>query len=49
VANAQQIAGSIEPFYGKPASEKLFALLAEHYGAIRDHLDATVAGSASHQ
>ena len=46
VANAQQIAGSIEPFYGKPASEKLFALLAEHYGAIRDHLDATVAGSA---
>lgn len=49
VANAQQIAGSIEPFYGKPASEKLFALLAEHYGAIRDHLDATVAGSASQQ
>lgn len=49
VANAQQIAGSIEPFYGKAASDKLFGLLAEHYGAIRDHLDATVAGNASQQ
>ncbi|MBP6607847.1 MAG: hypothetical protein KA240_19375 [Nitrospira sp.] len=49
VANAEQIARSIEPFYGKAASDKLFALLAAHYGAIRDHLDATVAGSASQQ
>lgn len=49
VANAEQIARSIEPFYGKPASDKLFALLAGHYGAIRDHLDGTVAGSASQQ
>jgi hypothetical protein len=32
VANAEQIAKSIEPFYGKPASEKLFSLLAGHYG-----------------
>lgn len=49
VANAQQIAGSIEPFYGKPASDKLFTLLAGHYGAIREHLDATVAGDAARQ
>ena len=49
VANAEQIAPSIEPFYGKPASDKLFTLLAGHYGAIRDHLDAIVAGSASQQ
>jgi hypothetical protein len=49
VANAEQIAGSIAPFYGKPASDKLFALLAGHYGAIRDHLDATVAGNAAQQ
>ncbi|MCS6287905.1 MAG: hypothetical protein H8K10_02880 [Nitrospira sp.] len=49
VANAQQIARSIEPFYGKSASDKLFTLLAGHYGAIRDHLDATVAGAASQQ
>ena len=49
VANAEQIARSIEPFYGKAASDKLFTLLAGHYGAIRDHLDATVAGAASRQ
>lgn len=49
VANAQQIAGSIEPFYGKPATDKLFTLLAGHYGAIRDHLDATAAGNAAQQ
>ncbi|MCI1279143.1 MAG: hypothetical protein LKG23_09195 [Nitrospira sp.] len=49
VANAEQIARSIEPFYGRAASDKLFTLLAGHYGAIRDHLDATVAGSASQQ
>lgn len=44
VANAQAIAGSIEPFYGKAASEKLFGLLAGHWGAISDYLDATRAG-----
>jgi len=49
VANAEQIARSIEPFYGKPAADKLFTLLAGHYQGIRDHLDATVAGSASQQ
>ena len=49
VDNAEQIAGSIEAFYGKPASEKLFSLLAGHYGAIRDDLDATVAGNAAQQ
>jgi hypothetical protein len=40
VANAKQLAASIEPFYGKSASEKLFALLAAHYGAIKQYLDA---------
>jgi hypothetical protein len=49
VTNAQQIAGSIEPFYGKPASDKLFTLLAGHYGAIRDHLDATASGNQAQQ
>lgn len=49
VANAKQIAGTIEPFYGAPASEKLFGLLAGHYGAVRDYLDATVAESPSRQ
>lgn len=49
VANAQQIAGAIEPFYGAPASEKLFTMLGGHYGAVREYLDATVAESAGRQ
>jgi hypothetical protein len=40
VANAKAIAGAIEPYYGKEASEKLFALLAGHYGAIKEYLQA---------
>src|SRR5688572_11223297 len=40
VANAKAIAGSIEPFYGEAASEKLFTLLAGHWGAIKGFLDA---------
>lgn len=40
VANAKQIAASVEPFYGKAATEKLFELLAGHYGAIKEYLNA---------
>jgi hypothetical protein len=46
VANAQAIAESIEPFYGDQAKEKLFALLAGHYGAVKAYLDASVAKDA---
>jgi len=49
VANARAIAASIEPFYGKAASDKLFGLLAGHYGAVKQHLEATVAGSKAKQ
>lgn len=49
VANAKAIAASIEPFYGKAASEKLFGLLAGHYGAVKQHLEATAAGSQTKQ
>ena len=49
VSNARQIAAAIEPYYGKGASEKLFGLLAGHYGAVRQYLDATVAGSQGRQ
>ncbi len=49
VANAKAIAASIEPFYGKSASEKLFGLLAGHYGAVKQHLEATAAGSQAKQ
>jgi hypothetical protein len=47
VANAKAIAGSIEPFYGKAASEKLFTLLAGHWGAIKGYLDAAHAGDTA--
>ncbi|MBI2294479.1 MAG: hypothetical protein HYU76_00195 [Betaproteobacteria bacterium] len=49
VANARQIAGAIEPYYGKEASEKLFGLLAGHYGAVKQYLEATAAGSKAKQ
>lgn len=49
VANANQIAAAIEPFYGKAASEKLFGLLAGHYGAVKQYLSATVADSSAQQ
>jgi hypothetical protein len=49
VANAKAIAASIEPLYGKAASDKLFGLLAGHYGAIKQHLEATVTGSKAKQ
>ena len=42
VGNAKDIAGAIAPFYGQPASDKLFSLLAGHYGAVREYLDAAV-------
>ena len=43
VDNAKQIAGAIEPFYGKAAADQLFKLLAGHYAAIQAHADATIA------
>jgi hypothetical protein len=49
VANAKQLAAAIEPYYGKDASEKLFGLLAGHYGAVKQYLEATVAGSEDEQ
>lgn len=49
VANARAIAAAIEPYYGKAASEKLFGLLAGHYGAVRQYLEATAAGSKAGQ
>ena len=49
VANAQAIAGAIEPFYGAAASDRLFELLAGHWGAISDYLDATLADKDKRQ
>ena len=47
VGNAKDIAGSIAPFYGQPASDKLFMLLAGHYGAVKEYLDAAVKKDAA--
>jgi hypothetical protein len=44
VANAKSIAGAIEPYYGKAASDQLFTLLAGHWQAISAYLDAARAG-----
>lgn len=49
VANAHEIANAIAPFYGQPASDKLFTLLAGHYGAVKAYLDASVAKDAKAQ
>ncbi len=45
VANAKDIAAAVGSFYGKEAGDKLFGLLAGHYGAIKDYLTASMAGS----
>ena len=45
VANAHAIAGAIEPFYSKAASDKLFTLLAGHWGAVKGYLEAAQAGN----
>ena len=44
VRNAQAIADSIGPFYGKAASDKLFTLLAGHYGSVKEYMTTTYAG-----
>jgi hypothetical protein len=49
VANAQAIAASVEPFYGADAKNKLFTLLAGHYGAVKAYLDASIAKNAGKQ
>lgn len=46
VDNAKALAGSIEPFYGKDASARLFELLAGHYGAVKAHATATIGGKS---
>jgi hypothetical protein len=44
VQNAKAIAGAIGPFYGQAASDKLFGLLAGHYGAVKEYMTAAYAG-----
>ena len=41
VANARAISGAVGSFYGQPAGERMLALLAGHWGAVKDYSDAT--------
>lgn len=49
VENARALADAIVPFYGQEAADKLFGLLAGHYGAIKGYLDAGLAKNKSGQ
>lgn len=40
VANARQLSNAIAGFYGKPAGERMLALLAGHWGAVKAMTDA---------
>jgi hypothetical protein len=43
VENARAIADAIVPFYGKEAGDKLFDLLAGHYGAVKGYMTTAFA------
>jgi len=45
VANAKQLAGAVGSFYGKPAGDRMLALLAGHWGAVKAMTDAEHAGN----
>ena len=49
LANAKQIANTFTPFYGPTRSEKLFTLLSDHYGAVKEYSEATIAGNTRQQ
>ena len=47
VANAKQLADAVGGFYGPPAGERMLALLAGHWGAVKAMTDAERAGNRS--
>lgn len=49
VANATAISQAIAGFYGKPAGDRMLALLAGHWTAVKDYSDATFAKDAAGQ
>ena len=49
VANVQQIATTVTPFYGEARSEQLLTLLTGHYAALKGYSEATVAGHTGQQ
>jgi hypothetical protein len=49
LANVREIANTFTPYYGAARCEKLYALLASHYGAVKEYSEATIAGNKSRQ
>jgi hypothetical protein len=49
VEDARAIGDAIVPIYGKDAGDKLFSLLAGHYGAIKEYMTATYGDDAKAQ
>lgn len=49
VANARQLADAVAGFYGKPAGERMLALLAGHWGAVQALTDARFANDRAAQ
>jgi hypothetical protein len=45
LANAKQIAETFTPFYGEARSGKFFALLTDHYAAVKEYSEATTVGN----
>jgi hypothetical protein len=45
VANAKQLSDAVASFYGPPAGERMLALLAGHWGAVKAMTDAERAGN----
>ncbi len=45
VENAKAIANAIVPYYGREAGDKLFTLLAGHWGAVKDYMNADFAAN----
>ena len=44
VKNAKDIGGAVASFYGQEAGDKMFNLLAGHYGAVKEYMNATFKG-----
>jgi hypothetical protein len=49
LVNVRQIADTFTPYYGAARCEKLYALLASHYSAVKEYSEATNAGSKSRE
>ena len=49
VANAKALSGAIASFYGQPAGDRMLALLAGHWGAVKAYSDASFAKDAKGQ